>query len=204
MNAECKKKSVYRTMKELLSHINSPQDLATIRNSIRNSVDESYMEATGVWPILFPYIPEEYLGCGFLSYEEKALLIALQLYACGQQGSNKIENDDKSISFGKSLSLIKKEDSTSLDRRFNTMLTATTFDELTYHLRQLFKLGKNDNKFSVNFPKLAEDLFCYQIGKNKQIILKWAKDYYQKTTKDYSEQEFRLDTNNIDEKKEAV
>ena len=73
---------------------------------------------------------------------------------------------------------LKKQDSVALDRRFNTMLTATTFDEFAYHLRQIFRLAKSKESFSVNFIKLSEDLFWYQNGKERNICLSWAKDYY--------------------------
>lgn len=181
MKTEGKEPSVYGTMMKILAYMNSPQEqknLAGYLAAIRNSTGKSDEGATGVWPILFPLIPQEYLGNGLLNYEEKALLTTLQLYAVGQQGSNKILNDEKSKSYGGSLHQIRDKQSTALDRRFNTMLTATTFDEFVYHLRQIFKLGKAKNSISVNFPMLAEDLFWYQKGRDKQICLKWARDYY--------------------------
>lgn len=180
MNTEDKDMSIKRTMREILFHINSPQEqknLARILAAVRNSIGKSYEDAAEIWPILFPLIPEELLGNGLLNYEEKSLLVTLQLYAIGQQGSNKMLNDE-SCSIGSSLSRIREEKSASLDRRFNTMLTATTFDEFAYHLRQIFKLGKSSNNFAVNFPALAEDLFWYQNGRNKLICLRWARDYY--------------------------
>ena len=203
-----KKPSVYGTMLKILNYLNSPQEqknLAANLAEIRNSTGR-YEDAVGVWPILFPLIPEEYLGNGSLSYEEKALFVALQLYAIGQQGSNKMVNDEseKRRSFGCSLRQIRNERSTSLDRRFNVMLTATTFDEFTYHLRQIFKLGKSDNTFSVNFSKLAEDLFWYQNGKNKQISLNWAKDYYRyDNKKDNDQSQTTENDDQTNENKEA-
>lgn len=186
MNIEGKKPSVYGTMVKILTHMNSPQEQKNLTGNlaaIRNSIGKRDEDAVEVWPILFPLIPQEYLGTGLLTYQEKALLIALQLYAIGQQGSNKMMND-KSRSIGDSLRRIRDEKSTSLDRRFNIMLTSVTFDEFTYHLRQIFKLGKSNNTFSVNFPALAEDLFWYQNGRSKQISLKWARDYYRPVIKD--------------------
>lgn len=185
MNTEGKTPSVYGTMRSILFHLNSPQEQKNLAGNlavVRNSIGKNYEDATEVWPVLFPLIPQEYLGTGALNYKEKALLVALQLYAIGQQGSNKVNNDD-SYSIGSSLNRIKDEKSTALDRRFNTMLTATTFDEFTYYLRQLFKLGKNKNAFSINYPALAEDLFWYQNGRDKQICLKWARDYYRPAIK---------------------
>ena len=180
MNSEGKIPSVYGTMKKILIYLNSPQEQKNLKGNlavIRNSAGKNYEDVTEVWPILFPLIPQEFLGTGPLTYKEKALLVTLQLYAIGQQGSDKML-DDESNSIGSSLHKIRGEYSTSLDKRFNTMLTATTFDEFTYHMRQIFKLGKSNNAFSVNFPALAEDLFWYQNGRNKQICLKWARDYY--------------------------
>lgn len=181
MNTEIKKLSVYGTMTAILMWLNSPKEQKNLTRylaEIRNSIGKDYEEASKVWPILFPLIPQEYLGNGALTYEEKALLITLQLYAIGQQGSTKIANDE-STSFGNSLHRIRdREDSAAMDRRFNTMLTSETVDEFAYHLCQLFKLGKAKTSFSVNFPKLAEDLFWYQNGRSKRICLKWARDYY--------------------------
>ena len=114
-----------------------------------------------------------------MSCEEKSIFITLQLYAIGQQGLNKVlVSNDKNKNFGSSLQQIKEQDSVALDRRVNTMLTATTFDEFAYHLRQIFRLAKSKESFSVNFIKLSEDLFWYQNGKERNICLSWAKDYY--------------------------
>lgn len=183
MKEEKGKPSVYGTMKAILTQMNSPQEkrnLAGNLAAIRNSAGKEYEDAVEVWPIIFPFIPSEYLGNGSLTHAEKALLVSLQLYAIGQQGTNKMKDVDngKRFSMGASLRSIREENSNALDRRFNTMITAVTFDEFVYHLRQIFKLGKSKENFSVNFPELAEDLFWYQNGRNKQVCLKWAKDYY--------------------------
>ena len=175
------KQSVYDVMWRILNFLNSPQEHKSRSGylaAIRNSMGKNFEDCTDVWPILFPLIPQNFLNVGSLSYEEKALLVALQLYAVGQQGLNKVANDKKNISFGCSLQRIKDGNSVSLDRRFNTMLTATTFDEFVYHLRQIFRLAKSKSNFSVNFLILADDLFKHQNGLNKNICLRWAKDYY--------------------------
>ena len=207
MNTDDKNSSVYVTMQKILTHINSAFEEKNLSRNlavIRNSVGKSYEDAAGVWPILLPHIPEEYLGNGSFSFEENALLVALQLYAIGQQGSNKMKNDEKRKSIGWALQQLRNGDSTSLDKRFNTMITATTFEEFTYHLRQIFKLGKSDKMFALNFSKLADDLFWYQNGRSKQISLKWARDYYRPYHKDDNNQSSTISTDNDDHKKEAV
>ena len=102
-NTAEKKHSVYNVMWSILNFLNSPQEqksrsgyLAAIRNSMGKNLEDS----ADVWPILFPFIPKEFLNVGTLSYEERALLVALQLYAVGQQGLNKVSNNEKNVSFG--------------------------------------------------------------------------------------------------------
>jgi CRISPR system Cascade subunit CasB len=65
-----------------------------------------------------------------------------------------------------------------LDRRFNAMLTAQSFDELAYHLRQLIKLVKAAGVTAMDFPQLAEDLFWIQRDDAQQVKLRWATGYY--------------------------
>jgi CRISPR system Cascade subunit CasB len=185
LNTESNKPSVYDTMAGILAHMNGPQEKKNIAGhlaAIRNSIGKGYENTAEVWPIIFPLMPAEYLGNGAMTYEEKALLVTLQLYAIGQQGSNKTQGD-RSRNFGSSLRNIRGIESAALDRRFNTMLTATTFEEFAYHLRQIFKLAKSKNTFSVNFPALAEDLFWYQKDKDKMVCLRWAREYYRPSLK---------------------
>ena len=182
MTSEERKLPISNIMFEILDFLNSPQEKnnrAAYLAKIRNSIGKNFEEATDVWSIIFPFIPPKLLGNGPLSCEEKSIFITLQLYAIGQQGLNKVlVSNDKNKNFGSSLQQIKEQDSVALDRRFNTMLTATTFDEFAYHLRQIFRLAKSKESFSVNFIKLSEDLFWYQNGKERNICLSWAKDYY--------------------------
>ena len=182
MISEVKQPTVYGTMSYILFNLNSQEnkkDLGRNLAVLRNSTGKPLEEASEVWALVFPLLPAEYLGSGALTREEKALITALQLYAIGQQGVSKTRDDGSSGSFGKSLRRIRTKDSGSaLDKRFNAMLTATTFDEFSYHLRQIFKSGKSNSSFTVNFPALASDLFWYQSGKSGQVCLRWASDYY--------------------------
>lgn len=184
-DTEVKKQTVYSVMGRILNFLNSPHEQRSRPRylaAIRNSMDKNLEDSADVWPVLFPFVPREFLKDGTLNcqltFQEKALLVALQLYAVGQQGLGKVSDNEENISFGCSLRRIKDGNSASLDRRFNTMLTATTYDEFVYHLRQIFRLAKSKESFSVNFSKLADDLFRHQNGANKNVCLRWAKDYY--------------------------
>lgn len=168
---------IINTLKDANEKRSTPGKLA----ALRNSVGKEYEEATDVWPLILPFIPDEFMGKGKATFAEEAIYIALQLYAIGQQGASKnVCVDEQSNGMGESLKALRSDDSTAIDRRFNTLIASSTFDEFVYHLRQIFKLGKSKGDFSVNYPKLAEDLYWYQRGKNKQICLRWAKDYYRR------------------------
>lgn len=176
--------TVYQTVQVIINTLKDANEKRSTSGklaALRNSVGKEYEEATDVWPLILPFIPDEFMGKGKATFAEEAIYIALQLYAIGQQGASKnVCVDEQSNGMGESLKALRSDDSTAIDRRFNTLIASSTFDEFVYHLRQIFKLGKSKGDFSVNYPKLAEDLYWYQRGKNKQICLRWAKDYYRR------------------------
>ncbi len=84
-----------------------------------------------------------------------------------------------SKNLGASLSRLRVGDDTSaIDRRFNAMITTTSFDELANHLRHMIKLLKSKTDTQVNYPQLAQDLFWFQKGRQSSVRLKWSRSYY--------------------------
>jgi CRISPR system Cascade subunit CasB len=142
--------------------------------------------------MLLEQIPEELLSeNGVPTPTENAIFVALQLYALCQPGSRRIsglpaeekpsEANEKiyRATIGESLRAVRRADNEKgLDRRFNAMLTAQSFDELAYHLRQLIKLAKAAGVTAMDFPQLAEDLFWIQRDDAQQVKLRWATGYY--------------------------
>lgn len=160
--------------------------------ALRRSAGRSFAGAEAVWPMLLEQIPEELLSeNGVPTPTENAIFVALQLYALCQQGSRRIsglpaeekpsEANEKiyRATIGESLRAVRRADNEKgLDRRFNAMLTAQSFDELAYHLRQLIKLAKAAGVTAMDFPQLAEDLFWIQRDDAQQVKLRWATGYY--------------------------
>ncbi len=62
--------------------------------SLRQSVNKDVHLATGVFPIIFSNIPEEYLGkSGYLTDGgERSIILTLQLFALHQQGNEQNVN----------------------------------------------------------------------------------------------------------------
>ncbi len=162
--------------------------------SLRNTTGRTFAFAAEVWPFMFSNMPEMFLGTGTkTTYEENAIFQTLQYYAICMQGTaDAIYTAGKEAgSMGKSLNAIRTGDYTALDRRFNAMITSTTYVEFTYHLRQLIKILKSKAKtgVNVNFAKLAEDLYWYQRDKKNTVCFEWAKEYYSSTNAETKEEQ---------------
>lgn len=170
-------------LSELESEINSSNGRANLAN-IRNSINRPLTESIDLLPLLFRYLPEDFLSSdGKLSLEEKAIVTTIQLYALHQQAESDSvllsKDAEKWKNFGYSLSFLRKgEDSLAADRRFNTMITSSTFEELSHHMRQMIKLLKSKTDAKVNYTKLSGDLYKFLTGYGEKVKFSWASRYY--------------------------
>ena len=115
--------------------------------------------------------------------EERAILTSLQLYSLHQQGKHDsvyLEKEKKSwTNIGHSLASLRQgENSIAVDRRFNVMITSTTFEELSHYLRQLISQLKSKSDAKVDYAQLADDLFWFIRGYKERVRLNWARSYY--------------------------
>lgn len=164
-------------------------------SNLRKSISKYYENSIEVWPIIFENMPEEFLSHnGKFTREEKVLLTVLQLYSLHQQGSSQSVNykrseDEKyTRNLGESLKFLRTKDhEISSDRRFNAMMTSSTFDELAYNLRQLISLLKARTSEKVDYVRLTGDLYRYINGQRESIRLEWAQSYYKLEYKEEGE-----------------
>ncbi|AMB99971.1 hypothetical protein AWM75_08300 [Aerococcus urinaehominis] len=168
--------------KRLDSQLGTPSGKALLAN-LRNSMGRSLSETTEVWPLMYEVLPEEYLGQSYqLTNEEEAILTMMQLYALYHQGQDSpLSSYENKTNFGESLATLRGDkDTVSIDRRFNALITATSYDEFNHHLRQLLRLLKSRTKGTVkiNFAKLCQDLYWFSRGYEEKVRLSWAKAYY--------------------------
>ena len=188
------KDSVYsvtnRILMKLGNMLNTPSGKTNLAN-LRNSVGKPLSETINIWPIIFEQIPVEFFCFGRrITCEENAILTTLQLYALHQQGIADniftIEKEDGWGNIGSSLKVLRKTDnSVAIDRRFNAMITATTYEELIHHLRQMIKLLKARQKTKkINYALLSQDLYWFLRGYEENLRLNWARAYYQTDMKE--------------------
>lgn len=163
---------------------------ATLAN-LRNSIGKPLSESLAIWPLMFENLPEEFLSQSqLLSKKEIAIITALQLYALYRQGKKtpifQEPKEARSQNIGCSFSVLRTGDNAvSTDRRFNALVTAATYDELSHHLRQMINLlkAKTSGEAEIDFGKLAQDLYLFLIGKDEKIRLNWARSYYRSYAK---------------------
>lgn len=191
MEINQKKETVFSVTGRIVSELCYTLDTSSGRASLaklRNSIGKPFSETVELWPMVFEKLPESYLSStGKITAQEKSILTSLQLYALHQQGNRESvslnEATDKWENIGASLRNLRNEDSTAIDRRFNTMITATSYEELTHHLRQLVMVMKSKKMVKVNYARLAEDLFWFSIGNQENVRIRWAQSYYRANTK---------------------
>lgn len=151
--------------------------------NLRNSIGRPYSQTMEVWRLMFEYLPEDVLGkTSKLTKEEQAILNTLQLYSLHQQGEEETVWERKQYreNMGYSLSILRMdtESQKATDRRFNTMIVSTHYEEFLNHLRQMINLLKKAPHTIIDYPRLAEDLYRFQRGYKEDIRLKWARAYY--------------------------
>ncbi len=177
-----------RIIRKLSNQIEASSGKATLAK-IRKTFGKPLSEATEVWPILFENLPEEFLSSyGQPSYEELAIYTTIQFYALHQQGTSAsvmMNENEQHQNIGYSLRQLRKSDeTTAIDRRFNVMITSSTFEELIYHLRHLITLLKSQAPGTkVDYAGLAEDLYWFLKNAQDNVRLRWARSYYKQHTK---------------------
>lgn len=156
-----------------------------ILTKLRQSVNQPLSRTIIIWPFLFESMSDDLLGTSEqLTGFEKVLLNTCQLFAIHQQGQTDsvllVDEVEKYKNLGYSLKVLRREQpSTAADRRFNAMITATTYEELLIHLRHLIRLVKSkDTKTKINYVGLAGDLYSFYSGYDEDVRLAWAKEYY--------------------------
>lgn len=183
---------VYSSTSKLIQKLSNSLESSSTKAklaSLRKASSKNSRDSIQAWSFVFEDIDEEFLGTSNkLTYEERAILSTLELYAIHQQGIHEsVDYQDGEYweNIGYSLaSLRSSENKNSVDRRFNAMITSSTFDELLHHLRQMIKLLKSNSKnVRINYSRLAKDLYKFLLGYQEDIRLAWARTYYGRSIK---------------------
>lgn len=189
------RETVYKVTSRILGKLHNTLETSRTRATLahlRNSIGHDISHTVEVWKDVFSEMPIEFLSRdGLVTKEENAVFVALQLYALHQQGLSESvhekesnggtrgEKKIRSSNIGHSLKTLRDpKEYSGIDRRFNAMITSSSFQELVVHLRHLVSILKSKSKVKVNYARLADDLFWYQNGRKEQVRLRWGQSYY--------------------------
>ena len=182
--------AVYQQTKQRLYRLISEND-ADLRGdlaNLRRGAGRRPGEDPRVWGILFSELPDDMLGYGGEpSREEWAIYTSLTLYAVHQQGNDpKTHNMDRAkVSLGNAAATLADTDPGDKDkareriaRRFNQIVLASDMDSMAYYLRGFIQLLRSQD-VGLDYPRLAKDLYVYQIPNGAASIrLQWGQDFY--------------------------
>ncbi len=156
-------------------------DLANLRRAVNAEPGAD----PAVWEYTLDGLPERYVGrTDAPTAGESAVHAAMTLYAVHQQ-SKPTSMHKPGVSLGRALALLGRtrsvaaqpDASKAVKRRFDALMTAESFAELTYHARGLIQQLRAAD-IALDYGRLAEDLRLLQRPATANSVrLRWGRDY---------------------------
>ena len=122
-------------------------------------------------------IPEQYRGRGDQpSNAESAAYTALTLFALHQQSQNQPMHDAE-VSFGNAVGKLVGDTTTSMKKRFDSLLTAQTENARQHYLRSLITLLRSEGiafdygRFAVDYMRLLNP------ATRQKVMYRWNRDF---------------------------
>ena len=144
-------------------------------------------EVPQLWGYFLDSMPEEFYGDREPSRAEWAVYTSLTLFVLHQQGKN-VGTDSmqqEGMRLGTAIArLIQTEnDRERISRRFYTIATANSMEELSHYMRGVVQLLRGKD-IGLDYPALAGDIYCFQFPELvARVRLKWGQDFYRYTNK---------------------
>lgn len=119
------------------------------------------------------------------THQENAAHLAVTLYALHQQSRGE-RMHRRGADLGSALRLLNSVPPPDpILRRFRTLGTADSFDELSHHLRGVVQLMRTGGR-QLDYALLADQLVGWQDGRRSQVQLAWARGFYRTTRSERS------------------
>ena len=161
---------------------------------LRRGVGKHPGSIPDIWDITLGNLPDVFFSnYGEPTSGEWAVHMSLTLFALHQQGKDPKQkpmskSDESSKSLGDAVrTLLSAKGEAAKDaikRRFDTVITSNSPEELAYHLRGVIQLLRSES-ISLDYPRLAEDLYRFQSPALRDgVRLIWGQGYYASNRKD--------------------
>ena len=187
---ESRRKAVSEFVAGKIGYMLKSQDESHVRASLahlRRGIGREPGSMAETWELTLDGLPEECLSkTGAPTREEWAVYISLTLFALHQQGKDP-STEPMSVQgkpFGNAVRKLALNDGEAdalfkgpVKRRFDTIVTSNSLEELTHHMRGMIQLLKS-KKIPLDYPQLAEDIYDFQSEyKRDGVKLRWGQDY---------------------------
>lgn len=153
---------------------------------LRRAVTTAPGEDPAVWELTLDGVPFA-SRTDEPSPSERAVHTALTLYAVHQQ-SQRVRVHQRGWSLGRAVrALVASRDALgdaeregAVRRRFDALISATSYDEIAYQLRGLVQQFRSaDPPIPLDYGRLAEDLDALQSRQRAPgVLLRWGRDYH--------------------------
>ena len=178
------RKSIYGFVngKTKLLAVEKPSSKAMLAK-LRHGVGKQLENAPDVWDVVLDGLDERLLSSeGELSAAEKAIYTALTLYAIHQQGKSE-QMSRGNNSFGAAIKKLLDpggNNAESIKRRFDAIVTANDYIELSHYARGMVQMLKAKD-IPLDYGRFAADLYETHFTDSKnRVMLRWGEDYYRK------------------------
>lgn len=168
-----------------LARLHSQSRNSSFRSTLahlRRGVGRAPGDVPELWGFFLDEMPQDWMGNREPSRAEWAIYTALTLFALHQQSKDPQTEwmSRKGALLGKSIAQLIEpgEEDSRIARRFYALVTASSMEELAYHMRGLVQLLRSKS-IPLDYPALAEDLYWYQNPANApKIRLQWGREFY--------------------------
>lgn len=157
---------------------------STARSSLailRRSLSSPLEDQPQIWSLVFDQFPRELEGPSDMpGVYEKAAHIALAFFALHQQSRDSAMHKPGE-SFGQAVQRLSWRSNDSQEkgivRRFNTVITAQTNDEIVHHMRGLIQQLRAA-EIPLDYGQLAKDLVSLNYPDSaRRTRLRWTRDF---------------------------
>lgn len=117
---------------------------------------------------------------GQASRAELAAYATLTLFAVHHRSRKDASPHTDAVKFGQAVrqAVDSATNGTGIERRFEQLGAATSWDQLLGRLRSLVQLLKQDRR-AFDYGQLAKDLFDWQFPERRNTVrLRWGRDFY--------------------------
>lgn len=151
---------------------------------LRRGIGKDPRSCPDVWEVTLSDLPERLSRQSGKAVDEptdaeRAIHVALSLYALHQQGLSESVNIKGRYFAEVSRDIVEKYGEKAVKRRFDAVITSSSLEELSIHARGIIQLMKSSNVPGFDYPRFAKDLyrFCYPEGRDS-VRFEWGKQFF--------------------------